>query len=198
MKRFYAIAVVIALTTLLPFTTGYAASREKISQEQLDSAATRIAERLETGSWRFSPMDFYGTNNVHLEFNNFSDNMVVMQGDRILVAINFIDARLVASAMTPSQKGRALKGAAAVARYGTGLPNYIKTVGTVTEKKVVIGKNSKHVTLDVKYSIDDSNVKHPSSYPSLSLSVDVKHLTYRLVFSNMGFDGTMEGNVTPL
>lgn len=196
MKYIRFIFAIVAVSVFSIFTAIPANARDDARQAQLDSLATKLADRLENNGWAFVPDRFTGMNNVTVEFFSTPGNCVTSVGDAIVISLNFIGAKVSAAAATPHQKGRALAGAAASARYGSGLPDHVSTTGKIIDKKVTIGKKSKSVTLEIKYDIEDSNLNQPSSTSRATLYINTKNLTARMVLTNMSLDGTLEGAIS--
>lgn len=196
MKYIRFIFAIVAVSVFSTFTAVPANAKDDKHQAQLDSLAAKLADRLENNGWALIPDRFTGTNNVVAEFFSTPGNCVTSAGDAIVISLNFIGAKISAAATTPHQRGRALAGAAASARYGSGLPDYVKTKGKIIEKKVTIGKKSKSVTLEIKYDIEDSNLNQPSSTARATLYLNTKNMTARMVFTNMNLDGTLEGDIS--
>lgn len=196
MKTFKLFAGIIAIAVLLNAGPALAGSKIKISQAQMDSLATSLAERLENGAWEFVPDRFTGTNNIILEFYDTPNNAITCMDNAILVSLNFIGTRVNAGAAAPHQRGRAAVGAAAVVNHRGMLPDYVKTHGEVVDKKVTIGKKSKSVTLEIRYNIEESNIDMPSSTTRIKLYVNTLDLSTRVTLFNMNLDGDMDGNLT--
>lgn len=172
-----------------------AEAKDNKNQVQLDSMATRLAERLDTCAWRLIPDRFTGSNNVRIELKDVQDNDVSVFANIISINLNFVGARTSAMASSPHQKGRALVGAAAAVQINGYLPDHINVKGRIEQKKVTIGKKSKTVSVEIRYIIEDSNINQLSSTAKVILTVNTANMSSHLVFYNMNLDGNMEGRI---
>lgn len=194
--KLHKLIIVAAAMLAIAFSTAITANAKvKVDQDKLDTLAVRLADRLENGGWKFVPTRFTGTNNISADFLGRDGNKVVSMGEGILIYIDFIGSRISSNAATPRQMGRAIAGAAVSARYGSGLPNYVKTKGKIEEKKVTIGRKSRSVEIEIKYTVEETNLSLLSSVATAHLFVDTVNMTARLTFYNMNVDGTLDGDV---
>ena len=198
MKRLRIIFVFLAVAAFSLLFSGVAAAKGKVGQAQLDSIAATLATRIENGAWTFVPTRFTGSNNVCVEFLDANNNRVSSMEDVLMINLDFIGARIVPMASTPHQKMRAMVNAAEVRQLNSVLPNNVRVQGKVTGREVKIGKNSKSVTLVLKYDIGDSNLNQMHNHAEVSLRINTASLVSTLVFYNMDIEGTMEGKVTLL
>lgn len=194
MKSIKLFVIVIAVLTVSSIAEG----RTRFSQEQLDSIAIRLAERIENNAWSLFPTEFNSSNNARVEFIDTRDNHISVAEDNIAIYLNFMGARIVPMASSPHDKGRSLVNAAVAVQRNGSFPNYVKTIGTITEKKVSIGRKSKSVTAKFTYVIEDTNLNLTHSTARVTLYVDTTDSNARLVFYNMNMDGTLYGTITLL
>lgn len=195
MKRcrfFFATVAILALSSLFSTTTD---AREKVDQKQLDSAIIRLVERLEHGPWSFVPSRYIGSNNIYADFNEAHSNRIVVTDDTFLINLDFVGARITSGASTPLQKGRAVGTAVASAHLNGALPDHVKSTGEIQEIKASVDKKAKYITLEIRYSIDDSNVHRVSPFVSASFHINTSTLMSTVVFDNMNLEGTLEGRV---
>lgn len=195
MKKSKLILVTAAILAITYFSPIPSMAGGKIDQAQLDSLAARLAERLESGSWIFTPSRFTGTNDICAEFYGTEKNRVTLIGDALDIHLNFIGARISSRAASPTRKVRAVATAAAAAKLNGRLPDRILTKGEVVEKNVIVGRKSKSISVDIRYSIEDTNIYLPSSTATARIYINTRDLSTSIVFYNMNMDGTMEGSI---
>ena len=193
MKRFFIIiAAVAALSTISFSATGKDKSPK---QAQLDTIATVLAAKLQTCNWKFVPDEFTSRNNVDVDFLDVDANSFLCVGNQLTVNIEFMGARVTAMAQTPMQRGRTIAGAAAAVKFNGGLPNYVKTVATVTRREVYVSKNSKTVTLEFEYNVDDSNLDLPSGSVTGKIYIDTRDFNCRMDCYDMNMSGDFRGKI---
>lgn len=195
MKRHkYAIAL-ITVAFLQALSSFQADAKDNANQAKMDSLAVRLAQRLESGAFTFTPTRFTGSNNVCADFLDGQSNSISVVDDKIIIKLDFIGARITSMASTPHQRGRALATAAAAVHLNGMLPRYVNTIGRIEEKETSIGRKSKWVTLKIYYIVEETDLDSGSSTATADLSIDTVNLTARLSFYKMNLEGSFDGKI---